>query len=333
MKLHKLSLTSRITLGVLIVLGLVFIFGIWLINYSSIIVFGIPRMVGQLDPAWSPDEKFVAFECCYFYPTDGYDNISRNNPGWWESTREICYVNMETREFKRLTYGRYKLHPVWPVKGSKLMWQDYRSGLMEYDIQSGLIKKSDNYVEYYRKDNNLPKYTYLSPNKKYLIQLVGQKDGLQGFNFFINENDNEIFKGDFLISTDPAWSPDSALLALKKSNSDEQEIIFIYLPTREMASLKVDHPVYFLSWSQDGAKLAFQANENLEVVRLQFKENPFSCSIMEKTPFILNGTIDKDVVWSPSGRYITFIKEDGFPEIWLLDLQTGKQMPLITNAE
>jgi Tol biopolymer transport system component len=347
MKSQHLSHKSQLAIGAAILALLAWAFVTWLCNYSSTFPIGLPKMTHQVNPAWSPDEKYVAFECHYNYPSDGYDNVSWNNPMWGERTGEICIVDMETKEFKRLTYGRYKTNPVWSPDGTELTWYDKRSQLfVGYNLQTkkidsnkDLSPKFEQYAE--RHDNS--QNTDLSPNKQYLLEWVDlpPDEPYHGYLFSITENGRKAFESNFRVYPNPAWSPDSSILAVRKSRDkdNEQEVIFIYLPTKEMASIKLDFSAYFVSWSPDREKVIFQGVKNdlendnyLEVVSFQFSQTPFSYSIIKRESFTLRGMVYEDVMWSSHGGYITFMSEEFFfPDIWILDMKNGEQTPLIAT--
>lgn len=329
MKSHNSPRKPHLIIG-LIVFVLLFVVGIWLSNYSSAFPIGIPKMTSQLDPVWSPDEKYLAFICRYSYPFDGSDKVSWNNPNWDGQTGEVCLVNVETREFKRLSYGRHKYYRAWSPDGTRLAWIEQRKGVMVYDIQTKVITPGAESLYDFEKDE---KDDYLSPDGRYLIDLFGgpsaTNEPYEGFLFHIMENEQVFFTSDFRIYPAPFWSPDGSILALRKSDGhDAQEVALMQFPEKEVVFIKLGYRINFLAWSPDGKTLAFQTGENLELVSFQFDKSPFSYSIVERRKFLLHGMVFGDILWSPKGRYITFID---YNDIWLLDLINETQTPLFTE--
>jgi hypothetical protein len=128
--------------------------------------------------------------------------------------------------------------------------------------------------------------------------------------------------------------------------------------TKEEFSVQFDLLIYFISWSPDGKKVAVQTSEIglslelvsppkvvLEILSFEIEENTFSYSIVEQKSYILQGMVHGNIIWSPSGKYIAYssaeAKEklsDGAwlvnpDEIWLLDLETDRQFPLVDKSK
>lgn len=304
-------------------------------------------MTSQRDPAWSPDGNYIAFECHYIYPTDGFDNASWNNPIWDEETGEICLFNVETREYERLTYGRHKMHPVWSPDGTRLAWYDKRDGLIVYDFQNRkIIQDTDisySFEQYEKENYHFPPldYDYSSPNGRYSVELseIADDEVYKGLFFVVKERGRVIYKSDFNIYPDPVWSPDSSILALRKSDDRKTwEVVFMQFPGKEMISMPITPSS--ISWSPNGKNIVFQDHELLEIMELEFSKNPFLYVVVKKQTIQLHGNVNENVSWSPNGRYITFrsseIIEDlgggayltTFEKLWLFDLENNTQFPL-----
>lgn len=335
-------------------------FTTWLCFYSSTYPVGIPTLEGQYDPTWSPDGRFVAFKCNYSYPFDGFDiTVSESMDIGQEGTGDICLVDIGTWKLKRITHDGSEFHPVWSTDENVLMWKRFNGELMEYNLQTEAITKSSNYAEYTKRDNEhsfeFSEGTLLSPNQQYLIRLTEVQGG---YDFVVLENNKEIYDSDFLIYLDPIWSPDNTMLVVERSRDDyKQEVTFINLLTKEEFSVQFDLLIYFVSWSPDGKNVAVQTSEIglslesisppkavLEILSFEIEENTFSYSIVEQKSYILQGMVHGNIIWSPSGRYIAFSSNepkkklsDGAwlvndDEIWLLDLETDKQFPLVDKT-
>ena len=361
MKSNILSRASQRKLALVISVFLLCGFTTWLCVYSYTYPIGIPRMVGQHDPTWSPDGRFVAFKCSYSYPFDGFDitvPVSESMGIGQEGTGDICLVDIGTWKLKRITHEGGAFHPVWSTDGSVLMWKHYNGELMEYNLQTETITESNNHTEYNMRDNKQSyvssEGTLLSPNQQYLVRLTKVRGG---YDFVVLENNKEIYDSDFLIYLDPVWSPDNTMLVVERARDDDkQEVTFINLLTKEEFSLQFDLLIYFISWSPDGKQVAIQTSEIfnpeltsppkeiLEIVSLEVEEDTLSYSIVEQNSYILQGMVSGNIIWSPSGKYIAYRSaeakrqlSDGAwlvnaDEIWLLDLETDKQFPLVDKT-
>ncbi len=337
-------------------------FTTWLCFYSSTYPIGIPKLDGQYDPTWSPDGRFVAFKCSYSYPFDGFDitvPVSENMDIGQEGTGDICLVDIETWKLKRITYEGGAYHPVWSADGHRLIWKHYTGELMEYNLQTEVITESSNYAEYAKRDNEqsfeLSKSTLPSPNQQYLVRLTKVQGG---YDFVVSENDKEIYDSYFLIYPDPVWSPDNTMLVVRRSRDDDkQEVTFINLLTKEEFSVQFDLLIRFMSWSPDGKEVVVQTSEIglspemvsppkdvLEILSFEINENTFSYSVVEQKSYVLQGMVHSNMIWSPDGKYIAYSSNepkkklsDGAwrvdpDEIWLLDLETNRQIPLVDKT-
>ena len=364
MKSNILSSKSQRILALVMSVFLLCGFTTWLCIYSYDYPIGIPTMTIQSDPAWSPDGRFVAFKCYYSYPFDEYDlTFSESMDIGQEWTGDICLVDIGTWELKRITYGRGELHPVWSTDGDVLIWKRSMGGLMEYNLQTGAITESSNFADYTKgvseQSLEFSEQTLLSPNQQSLLRLTQVRGG---YDFVVLGKNKEIYDSNFLIYPDPVWSPDNTVLVVRRNRDDDkQEVTFINLLTKEEFSLQFDqqfdHLIYFMSWSPDGKKVAFQTRENafllelasppkeiLEIVSFEIEENTLSYSIIEQKSYILHGMVSSNIIWSPSGKYIAYssaeakekLSDGGWlvnpDEIWLLDLETDKQFTLVDKT-
>ena len=362
MKSKFLSHKSRRRFILLISIFFICGFTTWLCFYSSTYPIGIPKLDGQYDPTWSPDGRFVAFKCSYSYPFDGFDitvPVLESMDIGQEGTGDICLVDIGTWKLKRITHEGGAFHPVWSTDGSVLMWKHYSDGLMEYNLQTEAITESNNHTEYNMRDNKQPyvssEGTLLSPNQQYLVRLTKVRGG---YEFVVLEDNKEIYDSDFLIYLDPVWSPDNTILAVERARDDDkQEVTFINLLTKEEFSLQFDLLIYFISWSPDGKKVAIQTSEIglspelvsppkevLEILSFEIEENTFSYSTVEQKSYVLQGMVHGNIIWSPGGKYIAYssnepkkkLSDGGWlvndDEIWLLDLETDKQFPLVDKT-
>jgi dipeptidyl aminopeptidase/acylaminoacyl peptidase len=315
------------------------LFVVWLCIFSSVLPLGFSEMTDQIDPAWSPSGKLLAFECHYSYPLDGYDFHSFDNPNFQQETGEICFWDLETHEVSRITYGRHKTHPVWSPDGSKLAWLDDRFGLEMYNLRSR-TKSSKIDFQYYPVEN-LDDF-YFSPSQLLTIQFTKpiNQDNQNGFSFIVRRNGEKVFQGDFPVSPYPKWSPDESILVLKKArvNDNQQEIIFISLLTQETTSVIINHPVYEIAWSPIDDKVAFASDEVVDVLKFKFNNQPFSYQVVQHQTFqinkIKNSFTEGELLWSPDSTYIaivTYSSEEIFngdplyepAKIWLLDTKNA----------
>ena len=170
----------------------------------------------------------------------------------------------------------------------------------------------------------------------------------------IIQNGVSIYKSDYwVINHDHPhpfeWSPDGDILVFRKYVEDfeEPDIVFLYAPTGETALFESDE-FYSLYWSPNGNKIACKTNEDtLEIVEFEFRINPFSYIVTNRQSLSLNKSSEgdrfgEDLVWSPDEKHIAYsyyqFKENfneaiiSFPpKIWLVNLETGTQTPLVVE--
>jgi hypothetical protein len=86
------------------------------------------------------------------------------------------------------------------------------------------------------------------------------------------------------------------------------------------------YPAYGVSWSPDGAFIAFQTGRNIDKININGPP---------RSRLVLRNGLQPD--WSPSGKAIAFTGPPRFPaprpEIWIVDLRTGRQRRLFPYGE
>lgn len=358
-------------------------FKYWFENYSSIYVIGRPQKIFEDAPVWSHDGEHIAFSCGYYYPSDGWDNRSFNNPQWGDETREVCILNLRTKEVKRLTYGRDKGKPFWSPDGSLLAWPDYRNDMLViYNFEKGevfaQIKQNTPWCGYrFSQDSKklvslcgdveinikardvsyfpLPAQSdslLLSPDGQYLAYTRYVNKSTWHTVMVVKKNGKEFFQsGSYVYSIPFEWAPKEPILFYEQYDYDAGEIIeeyvFLHVPTGEFVNFKPKDDIgVTLSWSPMGDKIAVKTDEEtITILDVRFETNPFSATITkEKTYFIKEHSTSFFLYWSPDGKHIAFtaheLKEKRgdariyYPDkIWLLDLETGEQSPLIPEEK
>lgn len=408
MKTTRISRGRKIALLTLSVICICLCgFLIWLSKYSSIYPIGEAKPTGHYHPIWSPDGTYIALYCGFSYPTDGWDERSFDNLYWYLHTKDICIVNLKTRQLKRLTFGRDKWDLIMSPDGKMLSWDDrVEDRMIIYDvIAQKTVAKVKNMVgggSFWSLDGQrilsscgndvfdvktkkislhpsmVSFNVELSPNEQYLaftqqvhpdgteFEMVEGEPGAcpspdeidPDEILVIMENGKVKYKSDFIVYGWLVWSPDSSFLTSKRESKEIEadELAIVYVPTGETASLTVKSWMGDWYWSPSGNKIAYKTfdkiaqNDVINVVEFEFKTNPFSYSIISEQTFPLEKrpeyiSEDDYLAWSADGRYIAYtlrrlegIKDFGaygiahiyeWEKIWILDLATGEQTPLL----
>ncbi len=102
--------------------------------YSGFFPFNLgPVMISAYRPAWSPDGSQIAFECVYYQEGDHKDY----GPPSDYQLSDICIVNKDGQQLRRITQGRNKFSPAWSADGRYLAWWDGKTYSIDvWDLHS-----------------------------------------------------------------------------------------------------------------------------------------------------------------------------------------------------
>jgi len=117
--------------------------------------------------------------------------------------------------------------------------------------------------------------------------------------------------------SDPAWSPDGELLAVKVAIAGDRADLYIIDPdrserTRLATGIAIDQPV---SWSPDGERVAYVAETggNFDIFAQPVRGDASSRVNLSRSP-----ARDLQPQWSPDGARIAFVSDrDGAPAIFV----------------
>lgn len=129
---------------------------------------------------------------------------------------------------------------------------------------------------------------------------------------------------------EPAWSPDSRLLAFVSDREQQRDIYILDAAGGSVRNLTNHRAEDFSpAWSPDGARIAFVSDRprNYEIYVMTIGENEGRARNLTR-----NRAEEWFPVWSPDGGRLAFISDRaGSYEIYLLTLETGKLSNLTRN--
>ncbi len=125
--------------------------------------------------------------------------------------------------------------------------------------------------------------------------------------------------------SDPAWSPDGELIAVKVAIAGDRADLYILDPdrserTRLATAIAIDQPVV---WSPDGERVAYVSfvNDNLDVFVQPVRGDASSRVNVSRSP-----ARDSQPHWSPDGTQIAFVSNrDGAPAIYVENVEEAAQ--------
>jgi len=213
------------------------------------------------------------------------------------------------------------------------------------DAREAFFSSNEKYLAYVKKIENV------EARSSSVLQAYQKKFDSNPNILLVMQNGTVVYKSDYWIRNvyEPvlAWSPNGEILVFRKYVEDfnEPDIVFLHVPTVQIALLEAGG-IYPLFWSPSGRKIAYKTDEDtIEVIEFEFHTNPFSFTITDRLSFPLNKSSSGDsfddwLVWSPDENQIASVYhkyKENFGEavitypgkIWLVDLKTGAQAPLV----
>jgi len=293
------------------------VYGICLKDLTTGKVRWISETLGMHTPAWSADSKNLAWR--YGFSTLVLWNM--------EST--------ESAEFELPKHAQLFGSPSWSQDGHWIFFQD---GSIWFNVAA----KTFVYLD---------KYYVSSPSAVYLAFSAGS---------FTNEDH---FKSEYLgvlerssgnlVFSSPAasirngsdlqWNADGSILAWYAVPSPgNQYLAFTKISTGQTAYVRNISlgPAEGSAWSPQGDKFAVMgwvegsSLRELAVISIDCSGVPFDCEILERTTYGLRGFFPGRFTWSSNGAQLAY--QTGFQSnerVWIIDLLTGQQIPLIKRND
>lgn len=124
-----ISVKNRSKLKFIVVIYLICILITGCISYKKVI-----NHDAAYNPAWSPTEDKIAFECIYLTLADYLDGFM--NDGIYKyPLRDICIWDISSQEIVRVTNSRLMFSPAWSSNGVSLAWMSHN---ITGDIENNL---------------------------------------------------------------------------------------------------------------------------------------------------------------------------------------------------
>ena len=297
----------------------------------------------KYSPLWSPDGRILAWtdlrlNVLTFFDMENYKTLATisldkiASPYFWSKDSQSL-LSSDGRFILDISTMNISRHP----------WTD--------EFEDDVLSASEKYVAFAQK------IVLTDEMDSQALEAYRKEFDDDPYIVFVMENKNVIYESNYWASSFPlpfVWSPNGDILMFEKfgtygEDSVRRGIVFLYAPTGETALFNSD--VEFPVWSPSGQKIAYKPDEDtINVVELELKTNPFSYTLIGEKSFPLNkssmgdrfedNTFWATLEWSPDESRIAFLKREfDYQEgeasithpskIWLLDLETGDQAPLI----
>jgi Tol biopolymer transport system component len=222
---------------------------------------GVSRLTtsprADVDPAWSPDGKRVAFVSAR------HDTLGS----------EIYVMDADGRNVSRLTNAAgYDVHPSWSKDGK---WIVFASTRAAEDPTDGDFDSTDVFilnvatraVTPLTHSGRMDAYPAWSPDGKQ-IAFVSARDlnnGVQEAELYVMNVDGQqvtrlTYEGGFAI--DPSWAPGGKDIAFSLQTATGVDVYVVNADTRQLTPLTTDGQSAYPSYSPDGKQIAFASGRD-----------------------------------------------------------------------